>query len=350
LIDRPSAFGGGLPQTRRNRRREEHAEALKPIALSAGVVAWYRGAAFGGGTAMANVGWKSPRFRVGLLAGAIVAALTLLASGCQLDRSGIALRPNPAGLAVMPELACPGDTVGVLWNLTGLPRAGENCRRCTTSAGCPAGFGCLDGVCCRSGALAGGSTCDVSGQCLPSTINMTLSADPALALPALPSPLPLRGGVSVAVAGTTDFSAAGSFALPLEGISDRARVRVPVVPDEPMPLQFNFTCAGGGPGWTMHDFAALGPTTSDLIRIEAIRNASRFAVMLTGGEPSRGPVRIEPGDATTAFAGLQPRGRWFAFIPADARPGPPPVCSPTTVMNPLPDINVEMRVGCRTKP
>src|SRR5262245_36738946 len=117
---------------------------------------------------MANVDWTSPRLRAGVMAGAIIAALAVLAAGCHLDRTGISLRPNPAGLAVMPELACPGDTVGVLWNLTGLPRAGENCRRCTTGASCPDGFGCLDGVCCRNDPLAGGSTCNVSGQCLPS--------------------------------------------------------------------------------------------------------------------------------------------------------------------------------------
>lgn len=292
---------------------------------------------------------KSSRLHVEWLAGAVVLALALLASGCQLDRSGIALRPNPAGLSVMPELACPGDNVGVRWNLTGLPRSGDNCRRCTSGSTCPDGFVCLDSVCCRGPALDGGSTCNVSGQCLPSTINMTLSADPAVALPTLPSPLPLRGGISVPVSATTDFSAAGSFALPLEGLSDRARVRVPVTPDEPLPLQFAFTCSGGTSGWTLHDFAALGPTTSELIRIEAIRNTTRFAIMLTGGEPSRGPVRIEPGSESTAFAGMQPRGRWFAFIPPDARPGPPPVCSPTTVMNPLPDISIQMRVGCRRK-
>lgn len=300
---------------------------------------------------MANVGWKSPRLGFGSLAAAFVVTLTVLASGCQLDRTGTQLRPNPAGLVIQPELACPGDMVGVRWNLTGLPRSSDNCRRCTTSAACSEGFACVDGVCCRGAPLAGGSSCNIPGGCLPSAVSMTLSAsDPAISVPALPNPLPLRSGISLPVTSTTDFTAAGSFALPLEGISDSARVRVPVGSDEPLPLQFAFTCTGGSPGWTLHDFTALGPTTSDLMRIQTIRNTTRFAIMLTGGDPSRGPVRIEPFSDTTAFGGMQPRGRWFAFIPDDARAGlPPPICSPTTVMNPLPDISVELRLACRRK-
>lgn len=290
---------------------------------------------------------------VARIVGAMVVGLALLAAGCQLDRAGIALRPNPAGLTVNPEIACPADTVGVRWNLTNLPRASENCRRCATSSACADGFQCLDGVCCRDADLAGGSACNLGGRCLPSTVNMTLAAsDPAVAVPALPSPLPLRGGISLPLAATTDFTAGGSFALPLEGLRDSARARVVGVPDDPLALRFAFSCSGSGFSWTMHDFAALGPSTSDRLRITTIVNTTRHPIMLTAEpvrEPRRGPVRIERGAPTYAFAGLPPTGRWLAFIPLE--PGVPmPVCLGTDITNPLPDITVEIRLTCVRKP
>ncbi|MBM3648610.1 MAG: hypothetical protein FJX11_12545 [Alphaproteobacteria bacterium] len=296
-----------------------------------------------------DVVWRSRVLSVGLIVAGIVLALTLLGSACTLDRSG--LSPNPVGLAVAPEIACSGDTVGVRWNLTGLPRSADNCRRCATTAGCSAGFTCLDGVCCRDAPLAGGSTCNEGGRCLPVSIEMTLSAsDPAISLPALANPLPLRGGVSVPVTATTQFAADGRFGLPLGGIWDRVSVRVPIVPDEPLPVPFAFTCAGGTPGWTSYDFAILGPSTSELIRIDTIRNPTDFDIVLTGGEPVRRSERIPARGATAVFSGAQPRGLWVAFIPTDARVGlPPPICSPTTIMNPLPDIRVDMLVSCRRK-
>jgi hypothetical protein len=287
---------------------------------------------------------------VGAIVGAVAVAAMLLAAGCQLDRSGIALRPNPAGLTVSPELACPDDTVGVRWNLANLPRAPENCRRCATSSSCDDGFACIDGVCCRNADLAGGSACNVGGRCLPTAVNMTLAAsDPAVAVPALPRPLPLRGGVSLPLAATTDFTAGGSFALPLEGLSDSARARI----DDPLRLVLPFACTGTGTGfgWATHDFAALGPSTSDRLRIQRIVNNTRFGIMLTGqtgSEPSRGPVAIEPGASTDAFAGLAPRGRWFGFIASGAGV-PMPRCTPTGVADPLPDIAFEMRLACGSK-
>jgi len=300
---------------------------------------------------MTGIDSRSPKRHAIAVLAALALLLILAAAGCQLDRAGIALRPNPAGLTVDPELACPGDNVGLRWNLTGLPRSGDNCRSCTVSSTCAEGFSCVDGLCCRTMALAGGSTCNVAGRCLPSTVNMTLgTSDPAIAVPELPRPLPLRGGISLPVTSSIDVTAAGSFALPLEGISDRAHVRVNLSPDDPLPLRFPFVCEGSRFAWTLHDFTALGPSTSDALRIETVRNTTRLAIMVTGGEPSRGPVRIEAFGETTAFGGLAPRGRWFAFIPADALAGlPPPSCSPTGVMNRLPDIGIDMRLVCRKR-
>lgn len=282
---------------------------------------------------------------------AIGIALLLLVSSCQVDRAGLALPSNNVKLIVEPELACPDERVAVRWDLTTLPRAPANCRRCTSSADCSEGFGCLDGVCCRGPGLSGGTTCNVGGQCPPTTINMTLTAtDPAVPDPILPRPLPLRSGISLPVNRTMDVVAAGEFTLPLQRIDDRAHVRVPVDLDDRLPLRFDFACTGRGFTWTTYDFSVLGPSTSELIRIEGIRNTSGRAVALTGGVPSRGPVRIEAGEVTTAFDGSPARGLWLAFIPPDARLGlPTPICRPTEVLNRLPDISVELRLTCRRR-
>lgn len=294
---------------------------------------------------MQDMRWFSvPRAMLGVL-------VVVLLSSCQLDRSGIVLRNNNARLVASPEIVCPRETVGIRWDLTTLPRSADNCRRCTTSASCGDGFMCLDGICCRGPELAGGSTCSEGGRCLPTTIDMTMTAsDPEVPVPILPSPLPLRGAFSLPAPRPMDVSVSGSFALPIEGISDRVRVRVAVAPDNRLPLGFQFACRGSTFVWTNYDFAVVGPSTSDLIRIEGIRNTGRTAIALTGGTPRRDAVRILPGEVTTAFDGSPARGNWTAFIPADARPGPPPICSGTAIVNPLPDIAVEMTLACRRSP
>jgi hypothetical protein len=204
--------------------------------------------------------------------------------------------------------------------------------------------------------LSAGTGCQIDHQCLPFTVNMTLSADPAASVPTLPRLLPLRGGISQTVSRTMDFVAAGSFFNPLGRIADRAHVRVPVDPDDRLPLQFDFTCTGGGPAWTRYDFALSGPSTSDQIRIEGIRNIGPTTLMLTGPAgvdrvTTRGPVRIAPGDVAHEFDGSPARGLWLAFIPPDVRLAlPPPICSPTETLNPLPDIRVSLQLACRPKP
>lgn len=285
-------------------------------------------------------------------AAALGVGLVLLASGCTLDRSGIAAPAYNAKLVVVPEIACPGERVAARWDLTGLPRSADSCESCVTGATCPVGTSCLDGVCCRNSGLSGGAACRVDGQCLPSTVAMTITAsDPTVPVPILPRPIALRGGVSLPVSRTTDVAADGQVFSPLALIRDRAQVRVPFDPDDKLPMGFNFACTGSTFGWTSYDFAVVGPTTSDLIRIEGIRNLGRFAVMLTGGVPSRGPVRVEPGAVTTDFDGSPARGLWVAFIPPDARIGlPTPVCAPTQVLSPLPDIAVEVTLACRRTP
>jgi hypothetical protein len=301
---------------------------------------------------MTIAGWKSLTVDILWLgSGAAAAALVLLASSCQLDRTGVGGPGISAKLTVDPELVCPGETTAVRWDLTTtLPRVSANCQRCTSSSSCSDGFTCIDNVCCRGPALSGGAACVVGGTCLPPSINMTLTpSDPAAPVPVLPAPLPLRSGVAEPVARTMDMTAAGPFGFPLGRIDDRAHVRVPVDPDDRVPMFLPFSCTGSGFGWAPYDFAVLGPTTSDRVRIRGILNISGRAVMLTGGVPTRGPVRVEAGEMTTAFDGLPVRGVWVAFIPADARIDlPTPICGAVMTTGRLPDISLSMRVGCPT--
>jgi hypothetical protein len=298
---------------------------------------------------MAITGLTSFNDRVRRSAGAIGVALVLFASGCHLERGGVGSPSNNVKLFVDPELACPGDRVGVRWDMTTtLPRVAENCLRCRSRSTCSEGFQCLDGVCCRDPELSGGAACNVGGACLPSSIVMTITSDPAMTIPALPRPLPLRGGISVPVSTDTDMIAGGRIAFPFEGIRDRARVLVAVDPNDKIPMVFPFACASRGFEWTPYDFR-MGPSTSDNIRVEGIRNTGRHAVLVTGGVPRRDGIRIEPGGTTAAFDGSPARGVWFAFIPPGAGVEVP-ICSPSEVINALPDITLAMRVVCRSTP
>ncbi|WP_259780491.1 hypothetical protein [Aestuariispira ectoiniformans] len=263
-------------------------------------------------------------------------------SGCTLDRSGLGVDLD---WSVEPALFCPGDQVTVSWNLADLPRSLDTCESCSSSDMCMVGQYCLDGTCCPESLP--GSQCRTSEGCL---------ADFSLTITMSPDDMVLVDNEQAEVVGervlspteTVTFDVSGGYHPPLRAFltDTKTATLVTAVPETNVMLSFPFTCAGSGPGWANYDIDSLGPTSSEFVRIVGVRNTSGRRLELSGGDPLRGPVTIMPGEVVTDLNGKF-GGRWSAAMPVlDRSILPPPVCEPTNIRNPWPDLQVELILEC----
>lgn len=275
----------------------------------------------------------------------VVLVVAFAFSGCTLDRSGLGVDVD---WSVEPALFCPGDPVTVSWDLSDLPRSPDTCDMCTSSDICMAGQYCLDGICCPESLP--GSECRTDEGCL-ADFNLTIEQTPG------PSPLvdnnqtKVVGERVLSPAETTTFDLSGGFHPPLRSFltGPQTATLVRATPETNVALSFPFVCAGTVPGWAIHDIDAHGPTASEFVHIIGVRNTSGRRIELSGGDPLRGPVTIMPGEVVTDFNGKF-GGRWQAVMPAlDRGILPPPVCEPTNIRNPWPDLQVELIVDCQTE-
>jgi hypothetical protein len=299
---------------------------------------------------MAIAGWRSFT-DIGRTVAVLGVALTLLVPGCELNRAGVGGGFRAPSVVVAPEFLCPGEAPTLRWDYSTLPRTTTNCTSCRTTAECDAASRCIDGVCCPDRyslppgdpALCRSST----GTCLPPSIILTLSSDPATTLPTPPLPMSVRGELPVPrPSGATNITAATRFAFPLSEIADVSRLRLFDALGDQIAMQMTFTCPMGG--WDPYNFATRGPSTSDRMEIRGITNVTPQPVTLSLSGSGLAGITIATGETTTAFDGRPPRGLWAAFIPPSLLPDPR--ARPCEVLlGERPPINLSMRVICRPR-
>ncbi|HYE86080.1 MAG TPA: hypothetical protein VEA16_06980 [Vicinamibacterales bacterium] len=273
---------------------------------------------------------------------------------CTLDRSGLV---SPATWSVEPALFCPGDPVTVSWNFARLPRHPDNCRprnggysstiACTSSSGCPADPAgrCLDGFCCANSVPSG--RCPTGDGCI-APFNVTITADTLSLDPPVDSESDdVRGTRTVHPSETTVFTIRGDWVNPVTLFEEtRTATRITAIPETPLPVHFGFACSGATPGYRFVDFNANPPATENA-RVGSVRNPTGHTIRVTGGDPTRGPITLRPGEATDGFNGPV-RGVWsVALDPTDAAALRVPRCSPDRgAENPWPDLRIELVLVC----
>lgn len=278
--------------------------------------------------------------------------LAMLVSSCKIRREG--LLEEQTKFTVEPKLFCPGDPVTVSWDFTGLFRRPENChpplRRCESNADCrdPASDRCVDGFCCtRTAHEAGVENCPNADGCRPG-FNITITADTlTLAPPVDSESTALTGSRTVTPTGTTNFTINADITNPVRIMTDTQTARmVTRTPETNHVMEFPFQCAAGGrPGWSTINVDSPR-LASENVRIINVRNTSRHFIVVTGGEPVRGPVTLTPGESTDVFNGTV-RGIWSAQLaPSDPARANVPRCEGTNISNPWPDLRIELILDC----
>lgn len=263
-------------------------------------------------------------------------------SGCTLDRSGTGVDVD---WSVEPALFCPGDQVTVSWNLSDLPRSPDTCDSCTSSDMCMAGQYCLDGTCCPESLP--GSQCRTDEGCLADfnlTIDMSLGDSPLVDN----SETEVIGERVLSPTETVTFDVSGGFHPPLRAFltEPKTATLVTPMPETNVVLPFPFGCAGGRPGYPAYNVDDHGPSASEFVEIIGVRNSGTRRVELYRVGPDAGPVTIMPGEVVTDFNGKY-GGQWHAGLPAmDRSILPPPICRPTDITNPWPDLEVELILDC----
>lgn len=275
-----------------------------------------------------------------------VCVLTLVfLVGCTLDRSGLGVDVD---WSVEPALFCPGDPVTVSWDLSDLPRSADACTSCTSSSMCMTGQYCLDGTCCPE-SLPGGQ-CRTSDGCL-ANFNLTVEQSPGTAPLVDNSETEVIGERVLMPSETMTFDISGGFHPPLRAFLTDARTAtlVTAMSETNVTLPFPFTCAAGRPGYPVYNIDDHGPSGSDHVRIIGVRNTGARRVELSRVGPATGPVTISPGEVVVDFNGGY-GGQWHASLPAiDRGILPPPVCDPTFIRDPWPDLQVELILDCQVE-
>lgn len=278
--------------------------------------------------------------------------LGMLASSCKINRQGL-LEPQMK-FTVEPQLFCPGDPVTVSWDFTGLSRSPDNCRpalrRCESNADCrdPASEDCVDNFCCaRTAHVAGVENCPTAEGC-PPAFNVTITADTlTLAPPVESESTDLSGSRTVTPGATTIFTMNADITPPVRIMREtRTAKMVTRTPETNHIMEFLFQCgAGGRPGWQTINVDSPR-LASENVRIINVRNTSRHFIVVTGGEPLRGPITLSPGESTDTFNGTV-RGIWSAQLaPSDPARAIVPTCAATNISNPWPDLRIELILDC----
>ncbi|WKE67129.1 hypothetical protein PVT67_07805 [Gallaecimonas kandeliae] len=280
--------------------------------------------------------------RIALLA----AALSIAA--CTLDRTPII---PPATLHVSPSLFCPGDSLTVSWDARSMARSpglcallGRDYRRpvaCADDRSCPSGGTCLDGYCCPGEVFSDNQgACPTAAGCYP-PFNLSITSDTS-ARPLVDGDQHIQGEISVTPDSTTHFllHLAQLGAEPFE----RSQSATLIQPGaDTQVLHFLFGCNGATPGWQAVDLNALA---SEHVRIVLARNSSGHSLVLSGGDPLRGPVTLAPGESTELLNGKL-TGRWQASLsPLDPAALQRPQCLATQNQGGWPDLEVTLVLAC----
>lgn len=288
----------------------------------------------------------------------IMVVMVLALTSCILDRSGTR-PPEPVKWDVVPQYFCPGDPVTVSWDFSEMNRSPENCHprnggydsltSCSSSAVCSAdgvSGTCLDGYCCRSDIyMENYQRCETPGGCYGG-FDITITADTLTLEPPVDSESrAVRGSRTVTPSDTVTFNLSGGISDPAALFDENKTAQmVTAAPETDIALDFPFLCNGTRPGWGTVDLAQV--TTAEHVRIAGVRNTSGHVIILTGGDPERGPVTLAPGEVTTAFNG-RVGGVWMVGLsPVDRSSLRVPRCLATDVEDPWPDLQVQAILEC----
>jgi len=290
---------------------------------------------------------------------------SVLASGCAVDRSGLGRAPDPVSWSVVPRYFCPGDPVKVSWDFSSMRKDPRNCRppnggftsltACDNTAECQAlapGSVCQDRFCCRRELITapGSLMCDSGSGCYPA-FDITITADTLSLDPPVDSESAyVRGSRTVTPYTTTTFSIAGGYVThPPYLFEDRKTVTmVRSAPPTSVTLTFPFVCTGATPGWRQYDFNSE-PMATEHVRIAEVRNMSgghTILVQRTGSDPLTVTTPVRLGPPTELLNG-RVDGVWSAYLdPRERGLLNRPLCGPTEVRNPWPDLRIELIFEC----
>jgi len=270
---------------------------------------------------------------------ALLLFVGLFTDACHLPKGG---RAGPIDTWNVTQFFCSGDPVIVSWNLNpGFDR--RNCnRRCASPTDCFVGTRCIDGVCSNRTPPPGSVLPD--GQCAPDTeLTITSSAGGTL----VNHNHDASGAQSAMPGDSVTFTANGGYREPLGFYAEERKTATMVTPDTgPVVIHFPFACP---PAWSPHDIEQDGPSVSEHVAIARVINTSGVTIDLSGANHVGPPVRLRPGEGTTAFNGKL-TGVWSAAIPPEFRIGlPTPRCGPTAIENPYPGLSVELQLTCSAR-
>ncbi len=283
--------------------------------------------------------------------------MAVAVSACTVDASGLA--PS-VSWEVEPRYFCPGDPVEVSYDLSRMGKDPRNCNpanggygsllSCSSTVDCPGGDAestCLDGYCCRDELYeAGGLMCATDAGCYPA-FDISVRADTVSLDPPIESESTrVRGRRTVTPPSTTVFEMEGGYARPPQVFADRiTATMVTSMPETSHTMDFPFICSGSAPGWAINDLDEPR-FASENVEIIAVRNTSGHIIQLSGGDPSRGPITLSPGEMTDAFNGAM-AGTWAAGLsPLDRASLVTPRCEATNISDPWPDLQVELVLDC----
>ena len=293
-----------------------------------------------------------------VLANLLVCLGLMMLPACRINTGG--LREANASWDVAPALFCPGDPVTVSWDFSRLPRHPDNCRprnggyprvtACDAGSDCPAtpAGRCLDAFCCARDVPS--DMCPSAGGCV-SPFNVTITADTLTIEPPVESESDaVRGSRTVNPTATTVFTISGDWIRPVTLFEEtKTATLIRAVPETPLEVPFPFACSGATPGFAGVDFNRNPPAT-DHARIASVRNPTSHTIRVIGGDPTRGPITLRPGETTDGFNGPV-RGVWSAALdPTDPAAIRIPRCTATSgPENPWPDLRIELILVCSTE-